>query len=112
MSDANNRPAWMEDELVKEIPQEKLNLLNQMFNEANIRKQTAGAMKSQKQMLLLMMPVFKKAKAANLSFTPKELQAAIAAIRKYSSPEELRQIDDICSQHLQQRPEAEKSDGT
>ncbi|MCM1101411.1 MAG: hypothetical protein NC079_07000 [Clostridium sp.] len=100
MSDANNRPAWMEDELVRNIPDRKLDLLNQMFQEANARKQSAGPMKSQREMLMLMMPVLKQAKAANLSFTPGELQAAIAAIRKYSNPEELQQIDRICEQHM------------
>ncbi len=97
MSDSYTRPAWMEDELVQNIPREKLDFLNKMFVEANARKQAAGTMKSQKEMLMMLMPIIKQAKAANLSFSPQELQAAIAAIRKYSSPEELRQIDDICS---------------
>lgn len=97
MSDFNNRPAWMEDELVRNIPEEKLDFLNKMFNEMNARKQAAGPMKSQKEMLMMMMPVIKEAKAAHLSLSPGELQAAIAAIRKYSTQEELRQIDDICS---------------
>jgi hypothetical protein len=44
-------------------------------------------------MLLLLMPVLKQARAANLSLTPQEIQAAIAAIRKHSTPEELEQID-------------------
>lgn len=106
MSDTNTRPAWMEDELVKSIPQEKLDLLNRIFSEADIRRQSAGPMKSQKEMLMLMMPVFKQAKAANLSFTPQELQAAIAAIRKYSTPEELRQIDQIYNQQFKPQPPA------
>lgn len=97
MSDFNNRPAWMEDELVRNIPEEKLDFLNKMFNEMNARKQAAGPLKSQKEMLMMMMPVIKEAKAAHLSLSPGELQAAIAAIRKYSTQEELRQIDDICS---------------
>lgn len=97
MSDFNNRPAWMEDELVRNIPEEKLDFLNKMFNEMNARKQAAGPLKNQKEMLMMMMPVIKEAKAAHLSLSPGELQAAIAAIRKYSTQEELRQIDDICS---------------
>lgn len=97
MSDLNNRPAWMEDELVRNIPEEKLDFLNKMFHEMNARKQAAGSLKSQKEMLMMMMPVIKEAKAAHLSLSPGELQAAIAAIRKYSTPEELRQIDDICN---------------
>lgn len=103
MADQNNRPAWMEDELVKGIPQEKLDFLSKMFSEANARRQAAGPMKSQKEMLMLMMPVIKQAKAANLSFTPQELQAAVAAIRKYSTAEELEQIDKLYNQHLNQK---------
>lgn len=97
MSDLNHRPAWMEDELVRNIPEEKLDFLNKMFHEMNARRQAAGPLKSQKEMLMMMMPVIKEAKAAHLSLSPGELQAAIAAIRKYSTPEELRQIDDIYS---------------
>lgn len=101
MSDnMNSRPAWMEDELVRNIPPEKLDFLNKMFHEANARKEAAGPVKSQKEMLMLLMPVLKEAKAANLTFTPAELQSAIAAIRKYSSPDELKQIDNIYKQHL------------
>ena len=37
----------------------------------------------------------KKAKAENLTFTPQEMNAAIAAIRKHSTQEELSQIDKI-----------------
>lgn len=103
MEDQNIRPAWMEDELVREIPQEKLDFLSKMFSEANARRQAAGPVKSQKEMLMLMMPVIRQAKAANLSFTPRELQAAVAAIRKYSSAEELEQIDRLYSQHLNKK---------
>ena len=43
----------------------------------------------------LLMPLMKKAKQEGLTFTPQEMSSAIAAIRKYSSQEELRQIDNI-----------------
>lgn len=99
MSETTQRPAWMEDELVRDIPQKKLDFLHQMFNEANMRKQNMTPGKSQKEMLMLLMPVIKKAKEANLSFTPQEIQAAVAAIRKHSSPEELEQIDKIYKEH-------------
>ena len=102
MSENNQKPAWMADELVQNIPQAKLDFLNQMFNEANMRKQAAAPGKSQKDMLMMLMPVIQKAKAAKLSFTPQEIQAATAAIRKYSTPEELEQIDKIYNQHIKQ----------
>ncbi len=88
-------PAWMKDELVREIPREKLQLLQEMFAEADLRVKNAGSGKSQKEMLMTLMPLLKKAKEQHLSFSPKEMQAAVTAIRKYSSPEELDQIDRI-----------------
>ena len=100
MSESNTRPAWMEDELVQNIPVEKLDFLSKIFSEANMRKQNMVPGKSQTEMLRMLMPVIKQARAANLSFTPQELQAAVAAIRKHSTPEELEQIDKICNQHM------------
>lgn len=101
MSNSNTRPAWMEDELVRSIPDAKLEFLNQMFNDANLRKQNMKT-NNQAEMLRILMPIIKQAKAANLSFSPQELQAAITAIRKHSTPEELAQIDKIYNQHMKQ----------
>lgn len=81
------KPAWMSDPLVKDIPARKLEFLGQMFQE--------GHGKSQKEMMAFMMPMMKKAKQENLTFTPQEMSAAIAAIKKYSSADELKQIDKI-----------------
>ena len=83
----SQRPEWMSDPLVKDIPQKKLDFLGKMFDE--------GLGKSQKEMMAFMMPMLKRAKQENLIFTPQELNAAIAAIRKHSSAEELSQIDKI-----------------
>ena len=74
----SQRPEWMSDPLVKDIPQKKLDFLGKMFDE--------GHGKSQK---------LKRAKQENLTFTPQEMNAAIAAIRKHSSAEELSKIDKI-----------------
>ncbi len=104
MTEPNSRPAWMDDELVKDIPGEKLDFLNKLFNETNARRSDASGPRSQKEMLMLMMPLIRQAKAADLSFTPQELQAAAAAIRKYSTAEELRQIDKFYSQHNNFQP--------
>lgn len=98
MDNDNLTPEWMRDELVKDIPREKLELLQQVFADASQRVSQAGPGKSRNEMLMTLMPVLKKAKQANLSFTPAEMQAAVAAIRKYSSAEELRQIDKIYPQ--------------
>lgn len=81
------RPVWMTDPLVKDIPEKKLQFVEQLFAQ--------GHGKSQKEMLAFLMPMMKKAKAQNLTFTPQEMNAAIAAIRKHSTKEELTQIDKI-----------------
>jgi len=83
----SQRPEWMSDPLVKDIPQKKLDFLGKMFDE--------GHGKGQKEMMTFMMPMLKRAKQENLTFTPQEMNAAIAAIRKHSSAEELSKIDKI-----------------
>jgi len=77
----------MNDELVKDIDERKLKFLEQLFMESH------G--KNQKDMLAFMIPMMKKAKQENLNFTPQEMNAAISAIKKYSSQEELDKIDNI-----------------
>ena len=87
MSDTTKRPRWMNDPSIKDISPKKLDFLEKMFHE------TQG--KSQKELMALLMPMMKKAKQENLSFTPAEMNAAISAIRKYSTPEELSQMDEL-----------------
>lgn len=84
---SDNRPTWMSDPLVKNIPEEKLDFLGQMFAE--------GQGKNQRELMASLLPMINRAKQENLSFTPQEMGAAIAAIRKYSSEDELKQIDGI-----------------
>jgi len=83
----NTRPAWMSDPLVKEIPEKKLDFLGQLFSD--------GHGKSQKEMMSYLMPMMKKARQENLTFTPQEMNAAIAAIKKHSTEDELKQINKI-----------------
>ncbi len=78
---------WMEDELVKDIPKEKLDFLAQIM--------TGSKGKSQRQMMSAMLPLMKEAQSKGLQFTAAETAAAIAAIRKYSSQEENAKIDEI-----------------
>lgn len=80
-------PSWMEDPSVQNIPSEKLAFLSQLYKQ--------GQGKSQKEMMAFLMPMMTQARQKGLTFTPQELQIAIAAIRKASTPEELRQIDKI-----------------
>lgn len=83
-------PAWMEDELVKSIDKRKLEFLSQLFHEGHGR--------SQKELMAYLMPMLRKAKQEHLAFTQQEINAAISAIRKHSSADELIQIDKILAQ--------------
>ncbi len=94
MAENHTRPAWMSDPLVKDIPQRKLQFLEQLFAQ--------GRGKNQKEMMAYLMPMMKRAKQENLAFTPQEMNAAITAIRKYSSQEELTQIDKLLEKNRQQ----------
>ncbi len=84
---SKERPAWMQDELVKNIPQKKLDFLGKMFAESQ------G--KSQKELMTLLLPMLKMAKQENLTFSQQEMNAAISAIKKHSTSEELQQIERI-----------------
>lgn len=83
----SNRPAWMSDPLVKDIPEKKLDFLSQIFQESQ------G--KTQRELMVSLMPMMNRARQENLNFTPQEMSAAIAAIRRHSSEEEQKQIDNI-----------------
>ena len=52
MENNQEKPAWMLDELVKDIPEQKLDFLNEMF--------VKGQGKSQKELMFTMMPLLKK----------------------------------------------------
>lgn len=84
------RPEWMDDELVKDIPQHKLDFLEKLFLEGQGLKQ--------QDMMAYLMPMIKRAKQENLTFSQQEMQAAISAIKKHSSNEELKKINDILEQ--------------
>lgn len=92
MSNTNSlpHPEWMDDDLVKDISQEKLDFLSRLFADSQ------G--KSQKELMMMLMPLMKEAKSMNLTFTPAEMNAAIAAVKKYSTKEELEKIDNILKQ--------------
>ncbi len=83
----NQRPQWMNDPSIKDISPQKLEFLEKMFQE------TQG--KSQKELMAFLIPMMKKAQQEKLSFTPAEMNAAISAIRKYSTPEEISKMDEL-----------------
>ena len=82
--DYSQTPLWMQDDLVKDIPREKLEFLSTLF--------AKGHGKTQKEMLALLMPAMRKAKKEHLT-----------AIKKYSSEAELQQIQNILEKSKAQR---------
>ena len=93
--DERKKPAWMQDDLVKDITQNKLDFLGKMFAE--------GHGKSQKEMMALLLPMMKKARQEKLTFTQQEMNAAIAAIKKHSTEAELEQINKILEKSREKR---------
>lgn len=99
VSNFNNppeRPAWMNDPLVKDIPQRKLDFLGKLFMD--------GQGKNQKQMMSYIMPMMRKAKAEKLTFSQNEINACIQAIKNHSTPEELKKIDNLLSKRKSEHP--------
>ena len=80
-------PAWMQEESVQKIPRQKLLFLEELYRDSK------G--KSQRELIAMMVPMMKRAKEENLTFTPEEMNITITAIRKYSSKQEMEQIDKI-----------------
>lgn len=83
----NNIPEWMKDPLVADIPKEKLEFLQKMFQ--------AGQGKTQKEMMSTILPLLKQGQSKHLTLSPAEITAAIAAIRNHSSDAENQKIDSI-----------------
>jgi len=94
MAPQPERPAWMNDPLVKDIPRRKLDFLGTLFTE--------GKGKNQKQMMSYLMPMMKKAKAEKLTFSQSEVNACIQAIKNHSTKEELENIDKILKKKSEQ----------
>lgn len=82
-----NKPEWMNDPAVKNIPENKLEFLNELFS------QSKGNTKNE--LLINLMPLLQKAKKENLNLTPEEMQIAISAIRRHSNTDEQAKIDKL-----------------
>lgn len=83
----DTKPAWMYDDLVKDIPTDKLDFIASLYQES--------MNKNQKELLMHLIPLMKKAKSQGLSLSATELNLAINAIKKHSTEEELKKIDSI-----------------
>lgn len=82
-----NQNEWMNDPLVADIDKTKLDFLQMLvFESQNLTKE---------QMLPFLMSVAQKGKSQNISFSDKEIDAIVTALRKYASPEEIDKINKL-----------------
>lgn len=95
MNNSENRPQWMNDPLVKDISPQKLSFLEKMFEKSQ------G--KSQKELMGSLIPLMKQAQQEHLTFTPAEMNAAISAVKKHSTPEEIAKMDKILEKAKQNK---------
>lgn len=82
-----DRPVWMQEPAVQNIPQEKLLFLQKLVFES------AGL--SRKELLPFLMALAQRGRNAQIVFTKEETEAVITAIRKHSTPEEILKMDQI-----------------
>lgn len=82
-----NQTDWMNDPLVAGIDKTKLQFLQMLvFESQNLTKE---------QMIPFLMSIAQKGKSQNISFDDKEIDAIVAALRKYSTPEEIAKINKL-----------------
>ena len=78
---------WMNDPLVAGIDTAKLQFLQMLvFEGQNLKKE---------QMLPFLMSIAKKGKNQNISFDDNEIEAIVAAVSKYSTPEEAEKTNKL-----------------
>lgn len=82
-----NQNEWMNDPLVANIDKAKLQFLQMLvFESQNL---------TQNQMLPFLMSVAQRGKSQNISFDDNEIEAIVAALRKYATPEEVAKINKL-----------------
>lgn len=82
-----NKPEWMNDPLVKDIEEKKLQFLSELV--------LGGRGKTQKEAMPYMMQKMKQAKEDKISFSATDINAVVSAIKNHSTPEELEQINNL-----------------
>ena len=83
----DQKPEWMQDPLVEEIDEKKLQFLSELVE--------GGKGKSQREIMSFMMQKMKQAKADGLAFSSAEAGLLVEAIKRHSSKEELDKIDEL-----------------
>ena len=80
-------PKWMEDESLKHIDAKKLTFLASLVE--------GGHGKNQKEMMSFFLSKMKYAKANHIDYNANDISLVINAIKKYSTPEELKSMEEI-----------------
>lgn len=80
-------PAWMQEAAVQNVPRRKLDFLQKLVFES--------ASLSQKELLPFLMALAQRSKEEQISFSSEEMNAIIEALKKHSSPEEIRKMNRI-----------------
>lgn len=76
---------WMQDASLKNIDSSKLDFLQKLVFEMNSL--------SDKEKLPFLLALANRARKENISFSGEEMETIIAALKKYSTPEEVRRMD-------------------
>lgn len=87
MAEYTEKPRWMAEPSLRDIPQEKLDFLQKMVFESRDL--------SQKELLPFLMALAQRSRTANITFSSEEMNTIIEAIKKYSTPEELLKMNQI-----------------
>ena len=88
------KPDWMSDPTLKDISEEKLNYLSELFDKLR------GKNKNE---LMQMLMAIAKSKRKEFSFSSDEMQRIIAAIKRASSKEEQEQIKKVLNMATKNR---------
>ncbi|HJC24130.1 MAG TPA: hypothetical protein H9761_10530 [Candidatus Eisenbergiella merdavium] len=87
MAEYTEKPRWMAEPSLRDIPQEKLDFLQKMVFESRDL--------SQKELLPFLIALAQRSRTANITFSSEEMNTIIEAIKKYSTPEELLKMNQI-----------------
>lgn len=87
MAEYAEKPCWMAEPSLQDIPQEKLDFLQKMVFESREL--------SQKDLLPFLMALAQRSRSSNITFSTEEMNTIIEAIKKYSTPEELLKMNQI-----------------
>lgn len=78
---------WMSDPLLKDIDHSKLEFMQKLVFELYSL--------SEKERLPFLLALAGRAKKENISFTENEVENIITVVKKYSSPEEVKKMDQV-----------------